>query len=46
MASADLRKKFEDSGAVTATGTAQLAGFQKTEIDKYERIVKFAKIRE
>lgn len=46
LASADLRKKFEDSGAVTATGTAQLAGFQKTEIDKYERIVKFAKIRE
>ena len=46
LASADLRKKFEDSGAVTANGTTQLAGFQKTEIDKYDRIVKFAKIRE
>ena len=46
LASPDLRKKFEESGAVTANGTTALAGFQKTEIDKYERIVKFAKIRE
>ena len=46
LASADLRKKFEDSGAVTANATPPLASFQKLEIDKYERIVKFAKIRE
>ena len=46
LASTDLRKKFEDSGAVTASATPPLANFQKLEIDKYERIVKFAKIRE
>ena len=46
LASPDLRKKFEESGAVTANGTTALAGFQKTEIDKYDRVVKFAKIRE
>ena len=46
LASADLRKKFEDSGAVTSAPGTALGSFQKTEIDKYERIVKFAKIRE
>ena len=46
LASPDLRKKFEDSGAVTANGTTPLGSFQKLEIDKYEGIVKFAKIRE
>lgn len=46
LASAELRKKFDESGAVTAAPGAPLASFQKTEIDKYERIVKFARIRE
>ena len=46
LASADLRKKFEDSGAVTSGPSTDLGSFQKTEIAKYERIVKFAKIRE
>ncbi len=46
LASADLRKKFEDSGAVTAVPGNPLGSFQQSEIDKYERIVQFARIRE
>jgi tripartite-type tricarboxylate transporter receptor subunit TctC len=46
LASADVRKKLEDAGATMAPSGASLASFQATEIQKYRRIVEFAKIRE
>jgi tripartite-type tricarboxylate transporter receptor subunit TctC len=46
LTNADVRKKLEDAGATLAPSGASLASFQATEIQKYRRIVDFAKIRE
>jgi tripartite-type tricarboxylate transporter receptor subunit TctC len=46
MATADVRKKLEDTGASFYAPGQSLADYQKAEIAKYERVVKFAKIKE
>jgi tripartite-type tricarboxylate transporter receptor subunit TctC len=50
LATAEVRKKLEDAGATMAPSGAALAPalaqFQAAEIQKYRRIVDFAKIRE
>jgi tripartite-type tricarboxylate transporter receptor subunit TctC len=46
LATPEVRKKLQDSGATLAPAGAALAPFQASEIDKYARIVKFANIKE
>ena len=46
LAAPELRKKLEDVGTTMAPAGAGLAAFQAGEIEKYRRIVDFAKIRE
>lgn len=46
LAAPELRKKLEDAGTTMAPAGAGLAAFQAGEIEKYRRIVDFAKIRE
>jgi tripartite-type tricarboxylate transporter receptor subunit TctC len=46
IASPELRKKLEESGATMAAPGVSLASFQAGEIAKYKRIVDFAKISE
>jgi tripartite-type tricarboxylate transporter receptor subunit TctC len=41
-----LQQKLAEAGASTAISATALAGYQAAEIDKYKRIVDFAKIRE
>lgn len=43
---ADVRKRLEDSGATMAPAGVNFASFHAAEIDKYRRIVEFAKIEE
>jgi len=46
LAAPELRKKFAEAGASPAAAGAPLGPFQASEIEKYRRIVDFAKIRE
>jgi tripartite-type tricarboxylate transporter receptor subunit TctC len=46
LATPDVRKKLQDTGATLAPAGAPLAPFQASEIGKYARIVKFANIQE
>ena len=46
LASPELRKKLEESGATMAAPGVGLASFQAAEIAKFKRIVEFAKITE
>jgi len=46
LASGELRKRLEESGATMAPAGAVLADYQRLEIEKYTRIVKVANIRE
>jgi tripartite-type tricarboxylate transporter receptor subunit TctC len=46
MATPEVRKKLEESGATLAQPGMSLAAFQASEIAKYKRIVDFAKIKE
>lgn len=41
-----LQQKLAEAGASTAIAATALAGYQAAEIDKYKRIVDFAKIKE
>lgn len=41
-----LQQKFAEAGASTAIAATALAGYQTAEIEKYKRIVDFAKIKE
>ncbi len=46
LATDEVRKRLEDSGATMAPAGAVLADYQRQEIEKYARIVKVANIRE
>ena len=46
LATDELRKRLEESGATMAPAGAVLADYQRQEIEKYTRIVKVANIRE
>ncbi len=46
IASADVRKRLEESGATMAVAGIALANYQAAEIRKYQHIVDFAKITE
>ena len=46
LATGELRKRLEESGATMAPAGAVLADYQRQEIRKYTRIVKVANIRE
>jgi tripartite-type tricarboxylate transporter receptor subunit TctC len=46
LATPEVRKKLEESGATMAPAGVALAGFQASETAKYRRIVDFAKITE
>ncbi|NBT11522.1 MAG: tripartite tricarboxylate transporter substrate binding protein, partial [Betaproteobacteria bacterium] len=42
----DVRKRLEESGATMAPAGVNFSSFHATEIEKYRRIVEFAKIEE